>query len=56
MTVQRLIRLRYVALRRDRGFAVVSAQRHVRDRAGRGDPRLLSDGFEQVIEDSDTFG
>ena len=56
MTVQRFARLRHIVLRCDRAFAVVSAQRHVRDRSGGGDSRLLTDCFQQAIEDGDALG
>ena len=57
MTVLRLTRRRHIALRRDRGFTAVAAQRNVRDRAGGDDAGLLPDGFQQAIDDADAvFG
>ena len=55
MTVQRFARRRHISFGRDRGFAVISAQRNVRDRSGGGDSRLLPDGFQQAIDDSDAL-
>ena len=54
--MQRFARLRHISRGRDRGLAVVAAQRYVRDRSGCGNSRLLPDGFEQAIEDSDALG
>ena len=53
MAVQRLTRRRHIAFRCDRGFAAISAQRDVRDRSGGGDSRLLPDGFQQAIDNTD---
>ena len=53
MTVHGLTRRRHIALRCDRGFAVIPAQRNVRDRSGGGDSRLLPDGFQQAIDNTD---
>ncbi len=54
--MQRFALLGHISPGRDRGLAVVAAQRHVGDRSGRGDSRLLPDGFEQAIEDRDALG
>src|SRR5258707_15842956 len=51
MTVLRLPRRGHIALRCDRGFAVVAAQRNVGDRTGGGDSGVLPDGFQQAIDD-----
>src|SRR6185436_7879398 len=51
VTLQRFAPLRYKSLGRDGGLVVVAAQRDVRDRSGRGNPRLLPDCFQQAIED-----
>src|SRR4030095_2801264 len=41
------------ALRCKCGFAAISAQRDARNRSGGSDSRLLPDGFEQAIHNSD---
>src|SRR4030095_15633865 len=53
MTVHGVARLLHIALRWDRGFAAIPAQRDVRDRSGSGDSRLLPDGFQQAIDNAD---
>jgi hypothetical protein len=54
--MQRFARLGHISLGRDRGLAVVAAQRNVCVRYGRRVSRLLPHGLEQAIEDSDALG
>ena len=53
--MQGLPRRRHIAFRGDRGFAVISTERDVRNRSGGGDSRLLPDGFQQAIDDADSI-